>query len=58
MPDGKNGLNLPFRAESLLSFAEYVKVNRGQDDDASDDPARAGRHGPHLGGPGHPRHGL
>ena len=41
MPDGKNGLNLPFRAESLLSFAEYVKVNRGQDDDASDDPARA-----------------
>ena len=41
MPDGKNGLILPFRAESLLSFAEYVKVNRGHDDDESDDPARA-----------------
>ena len=41
MPDGSNGLNLPFRAESLLSFAEYVKVNRGHDDDADDNPARA-----------------
>lgn len=41
MPDGKNGLILPFRAESLLSFAEFVKVNRGHDDDADDNPARA-----------------
>lgn len=41
MPDGSNGLNLPFRAESLLSFADYVKVNRGHDDDADDNPARA-----------------
>ena len=41
MPDGRNGLILPFRAESLLSFAEYVKVNRGHDDEADDNPARA-----------------
>ncbi|WP_374490509.1 nitric oxide reductase activation protein NorD [Zoogloea sp.] len=41
MPDGRNGLILPFRAESLLSFAEYVKVNRSHDDDPDSDPARA-----------------
>jgi len=32
-PTGHNALILPFRAESLLSFGEYVKVNRGLDDD-------------------------
>jgi nitric oxide reductase NorD protein len=41
MPDGRNGLILPFRAESLLSFAEYVKVNRGHEDGDDEDPARA-----------------
>jgi nitric oxide reductase NorD protein len=33
MTDARNPLILPFRAESLLSFAEYVKVNRGLDED-------------------------
>lgn len=41
MPDGKNGLILPFRAESLLSFADFVKVNRAHDEDTDDDPAKA-----------------
>jgi nitric oxide reductase NorD protein len=41
MPDGKNGLILPFRAESLLSFADFVKVNRAHDEDPDDNPARA-----------------
>ncbi|HNE16065.1 MAG TPA: nitric oxide reductase, partial [Rhodocyclaceae bacterium] len=40
MPDGRDALILPFRAESLLSFADYVKVNRAHDDDADDDPGR------------------
>ncbi len=41
MPDGTDGFILPFRAESLLSFAEYVKVNRGLDEDPDDDVAKA-----------------
>ncbi|MCA0184571.1 MAG: nitric oxide reductase [Proteobacteria bacterium] len=41
MPDGRNGLILPFRAESLLSFAEYVKVNRSHEEGNDDDPVRA-----------------
>lgn len=40
MPDGRNGLILPFRAESLLSFAEYVKVNRSHEEGDDEDPAR------------------
>jgi nitric oxide reductase NorD protein len=32
-PNARNPLILPFRAESLLSFGEYVKVNRGLDDE-------------------------
>uniref|UniRef100_UPI003220322F nitric oxide reductase activation protein NorD n=1 Tax=Zoogloea sp. TaxID=49181 RepID=UPI003220322F len=40
MPDGRNGLILPFRAESLLSFAEYVKVNRGHEEGDDEDPTR------------------
>jgi len=32
---------LIFRAESLLSWAEYVKVSRSQDDDPETDPSRA-----------------
>ena len=41
MPDGRDAFILPFRAESLMSFAEYVKVNRALDDDESDDAAKA-----------------
>ncbi|GAB2181636.1 VWA domain-containing protein [Denitratisoma sp. agr-D3] len=41
MPTEKNGILLMFRAESLLSWAEYVKVNRSQDDDPEDDAAKA-----------------
>lgn len=41
MPEDKHGILLVFRAESLLSWAEYVKVNRSQDDDADDNAARA-----------------
>jgi len=39
MPDNEAPMILPFRAESLLSWAEYVRVNRGQDDDP--DPGAA-----------------
>ncbi|TVO59915.1 nitric oxide reductase activation protein NorD [Denitromonas ohlonensis] len=41
MPDGENGFILPFRAESLVSWAEYVKVNRALDEDTDDDAAKA-----------------
>ncbi|WP_323003371.1 nitric oxide reductase activation protein NorD [Denitromonas sp.] len=41
MPDGKDGFILPFRAESLVSWAEYVKVNRGLDEDPEEDAAKA-----------------
>lgn len=37
-PDGKAGFMLPFRAESLMSWAEYVRVNRPTEED--DDPGR------------------
>lgn len=40
-PDDRNAFILPFRAESLLSFAEYVKVDRKLDDDPSPDAAKA-----------------
>ena len=40
-PDGRDGFILPFRAESLLSWAEYVKVNRSMDEDPDADAARA-----------------
>lgn len=41
MPDGKNGFMLRFRAESLFSWAEFVKVNRATDDDEDPDAASA-----------------
>ncbi|MBT0961737.1 nitric oxide reductase activation protein NorD [Denitromonas iodatirespirans] len=41
MPDGRDGFILPFRAESLVSWAEYVKVNRGLDEDPEEDAAKA-----------------
>jgi nitric oxide reductase NorD protein len=40
MADARNPLILPFRAESLLSFAEYVKVDRGLDDDPDADAGK------------------
>lgn len=33
MPDGKDGFLMMFRAESILSWAEYIKVNRPQDEE-------------------------
>ena len=32
-PEDKNGFLMMFRAESIFSWAEFVKVNRSQDDD-------------------------
>jgi len=40
MPDNESPMILPFRAESLLSWAEYVRVNRSQDDDPDADAGR------------------
>ncbi len=38
MPDGKDGFMLYFRAESIFSWAEYIKVNRPtEEDDAPDE---------------------
>lgn len=39
MPDNESPMMLYFRAESLLSWAEYIKVNRALDDDP--DPGAA-----------------
>lgn len=33
MPDGKDGFLMMFRAESLFSWTEYIKVNRPQDEE-------------------------
>lgn len=41
MPDNESPMILFFRAESLLSWAEYVKVNRALDDDENPDAGRA-----------------
>lgn len=43
MPDGKNPFMLYFRAESLLSFAEYVKVDRGLDEDPDPEAGQVAR---------------
>ncbi|RTL58125.1 MAG: nitric oxide reductase [Rhodocyclaceae bacterium] len=43
MPTEKNGILFMFRAESLLTWAEYVKVNRNLDDEADGDAAKAAR---------------
>ncbi len=40
-PREKNGLMMFFRAESLLSVAEFIKVNRATDDDDDPDAATA-----------------
>lgn len=39
MPDGKDGFMLFFRAESILSWADYIRVNRPNDEDS--DPTSA-----------------
>ncbi len=41
LPERKNSFLLPFRAESLLSWAELVRVNRPTDDDPEPNAARA-----------------
>ena len=42
MPDGKDGFMLFFRAESILSWADYVRVNRPtEDEDEDSDPSAA-----------------
>ena len=41
LPARKSSFLLPFRAESLLSWAEYVRVNRPTDDDSEPNAARA-----------------
>ncbi|MGE0012981.1 MAG: nitric oxide reductase activation protein NorD [Azoarcus sp.] len=40
-PPEKNGLLMIFRAESLLSVAEFIKVNRSEDDDPDPNAAAA-----------------
>jgi nitric oxide reductase NorD protein len=40
MPDGKDGFLMMFRAESIFSWSEYIKVNRPQDEDDSDNALR------------------
>jgi len=41
MPENESPMILLFRAESLLSWAEYLKVNRALDDDENPDAGRA-----------------
>lgn len=48
MPDNKNPVMLMFRAESIPSWAEYVKVNRAFDEDPNPDAAEAAKDLDHL----------
>lgn len=41
MPEGKDGFLMSFRAESILSWAEYIKVNRHTEEDEAPDAAAA-----------------
>lgn len=41
MPDGKDGFMMSFRAESILSWAEYIKVNRPTEEDEPPDEKSA-----------------
>lgn len=47
-PPEKNGLLMFFRAESLLSVAEFIKVQRSTDDDPDDNAADAAANLDHL----------
>ncbi|MBL8490570.1 MAG: nitric oxide reductase, partial [Rhodocyclaceae bacterium] len=40
-PESEHGLLMLFRAESLMSFAEFIKVNRSLDDDPNPDAGKA-----------------
>ena len=40
-PESQHGMLMIFRAESLLSWAEYIKVNRSQDDDPDSNASAA-----------------
>lgn len=40
LPERKSPFLAPFRAESLLSWGEFVRVNRETDDDPESDPGR------------------
>lgn len=40
LPERKSSFLAPFRAESLLSWGEFVRVNRETDDDPESDPGR------------------
>ncbi len=42
-PDGEHGLLMVFRAESLFSWTEYVRVNRSVDDEPDPDAAQAAK---------------
>ena len=44
MPDGKDAFMLTFHTDSLVSWAEYVKVNRGLDEDPDEDVGKAAPH--------------
>jgi nitric oxide reductase NorD protein len=41
MPEGKDGFMLFFRAESILSWADYIRVNRPTEDEDHSDPGAA-----------------
>lgn len=41
MPDGKDGFMMFFRAESIMSWAEYIKINRPAEEDGAEDGKRA-----------------
>ncbi|MBI4740799.1 MAG: nitric oxide reductase [Betaproteobacteria bacterium] len=41
MPDKQSPMLMMFRAESLLSWADFIKVDRAPDDDANPDAGRA-----------------
>lgn len=47
-PQARHGLLMLFRAESLLSVAEFIKLNRSQDDDPDPAAANAAAHLDHL----------
>ena len=41
MPDGKDAFMMFFRAESIMSWAEYIKINRPTEEDDAEDGKRA-----------------
>lgn len=47
-PKPENPFILPFRAESLMTWAEYIKVNRSLDEDDNEDAVKAANDLDHL----------